>query len=91
MMRGGLPKPELQHEVRDGHRLVAIVDFAFPALKIAIEADGPGTVDDVMRDAELLMRRRHRLPAFKEDDFTLRNMADIQAALSGTTQTFTAL
>ena len=40
MMRGGLPKPELQHEVRDGHRLVAIVDFAFPALKIAIEADG---------------------------------------------------
>ena len=40
MMRAGLPMPELQHEVRDGRSLVAIVDFAFPALKIAIEADG---------------------------------------------------
>jgi very-short-patch-repair endonuclease len=40
MMRAGLPKPELQHEVRDSRSLVAVVDFAFPALKIAIEADG---------------------------------------------------
>lgn len=42
-------------------------------------------------DIERLMRRRHRLPGYKEDDFTLRNMADIQAALAGTTQTFTML
>jgi len=40
MRRAGLPKPDLQHEVRDGRSLVAIVDFAFPALKIAVEADG---------------------------------------------------
>lgn len=38
-----------------------------------------------------VMRRRHRLPAYKENDFDMRNMADIQAALQGTTQTFTWL
>jgi ABC-type antimicrobial peptide transport system permease subunit len=37
------------------------------------------------------MRRAHRLPDYKEDDFDIRNMADLQAALSGTTQTFTLL
>ena len=45
------------------------------------------TRDDVQR----LMRHRHRLPDYKDDDFTLRNMADIQSALQGTTQTFTLL
>ena len=45
----------------------------------------------VIADVQRLMRRRHHLPDFKDDDFTLRNMADIQAALSGTTQTFTLL
>src|SRR5213076_1767950 len=38
-----------------------------------------------------LMRRRHRRPAYKENDFDIRNMADLQAALQGTTQTFTLL
>jgi ABC-type transport system, involved in lipoprotein release, permease component len=44
-----------------------------------------------MSDVESLMRRRHRLPDYKENDFDINNMADIQAALSGTTQTFTLL
>lgn len=37
----GLPVPVLQHEIRDerGH-LVAVVDFAFPDAKLAIEAEG---------------------------------------------------
>lgn len=35
-----LPTPSLQHEVRDRGRLVAIVDFAFPEARVAIEADG---------------------------------------------------
>ena len=45
----------------------------------------------VIADVQRLMRRRHHLPDYKDDDFTLRNMADILAALSGTTQTFTLL
>jgi very-short-patch-repair endonuclease len=36
----GLPTPVLQHEIRDGGRLVAVVDFAYPEAKLAIEADG---------------------------------------------------
>ena len=44
-----------------------------------------------MRDMTTLMRKRHRLPGWKDDDFDIRNMADIQAALQGTTQTFTVL
>ena len=40
LKRAGLPKPEVQYEVRDGRRLVAILDFAFPAMKIGLEADG---------------------------------------------------
>jgi len=58
---------------------------------IYIEADGPDTINAVIVDVQRLMRRRHHLPDYKDDDFTLRNMADIQAALSGTTQTFTLL
>jgi macrolide transport system ATP-binding/permease protein len=58
---------------------------------ISMEADAPETINQVITDVQRLMRRRHHLPDWKDDDFTLRNMADIQAALSGTTQTFTLL
>jgi ABC-type antimicrobial peptide transport system permease subunit len=37
------------------------------------------------------MRKRHRLPDFKEDDFTLRNNAEVQSTLSDTTRTFGTL
>jgi macrolide transport system ATP-binding/permease protein len=58
---------------------------------IAIEVDAAENMPGVMADIEKLMRKRHRLPAYKDNDFTLRNMADIQATLAGTTETFTAL
>lgn len=38
----GLPEPGIQHEVFEGARLVARVDLAYPALKIAIEYEGDG-------------------------------------------------
>lgn len=37
---GGLPMPELQFEVRDGHRLVGTVDFAWPEHRLLVEFDG---------------------------------------------------
>lgn len=40
LKEAGLPRPILQHEVRDGRRVVAVVDFAFPAIRVAIEAEG---------------------------------------------------
>jgi very-short-patch-repair endonuclease len=36
----GLPEPVLQHEIRDRDRLVAVVDFAYPDARLAIEAEG---------------------------------------------------
>ena len=58
---------------------------------IAMECDAPENIDGAIAAVTALMRKRHRLPAYKEDDFMIRNMADLQAALAGTTQTFTLL
>jgi macrolide transport system ATP-binding/permease protein len=58
---------------------------------IAIECDATDTIPGVIDAVTNLMRKRHRLPVYKDDDFQIRNMADIQAALTGTTQTFTLL
>jgi len=44
-----------------------------------------------MESVRSLLRRRHRLPQYKDDDFTLRNMAEMQATLQGTTQTVSLL
>jgi len=40
LRRAGLPRPEVQWEVRDHGRLLARVDFAYPHVKLGIEADG---------------------------------------------------
>jgi very-short-patch-repair endonuclease len=40
LRRSGLSLPESQYEIRDGRRLVARVDFAYPDLKLVIEIDG---------------------------------------------------
>ena len=58
---------------------------------INIECDGPDSITQVMADVTTLMRKRHRLPDYKDDDFEIMNMADLQAALTGITQTFTLL
>jgi very-short-patch-repair endonuclease len=39
LRRADLPKPVLQHRVSSG-AFVAVVDFAFPSLRIAVEAEG---------------------------------------------------
>ncbi|MDE1977282.1 MAG: ABC transporter permease, partial [Elusimicrobia bacterium] len=58
---------------------------------ISLECDSPNSIDGVMKAVETFLRARHHLPPYKGDDFTVRNMADIQAALTGTTKTFTLL
>ncbi|MCA1832519.1 MAG: endonuclease domain-containing protein [Actinomycetota bacterium] len=35
-----LPEPIRQYEVRVGGQIVAVIDFAYPDLKVAVEADG---------------------------------------------------
>lgn len=58
---------------------------------IDIESVDSDSIQQVIDDVTALMRARHRLQPQKENDFTLRNMADLQATLAGTTQTFTLL
>lgn len=40
LTRAGLPAPARQYRVRDGRRTIAVVDFAFPEARVAVEADG---------------------------------------------------
>ena len=58
---------------------------------VSIECTSPDVMPAVMDAIRALMRKRHRLPDYKDDDFMLRNMADIQAALAGTSQVFSLL
>ena len=58
---------------------------------ITIECGSGEAIPGVIDEVTALMRGRHRLPAYKEDDFSLRNMAEIQAVMAGTAQTFTLL
>jgi macrolide transport system ATP-binding/permease protein len=69
------------------HRILGLTYLG----SITIECTDVATMKQTSAAVRELMRRRHRLPDYKDDDFTLRNMADIQKALSGTTQTFTLL
>jgi macrolide transport system ATP-binding/permease protein len=59
--------------------------------EMAIECANPESMPAAIDSIEALMRHRHRLPAFKENDFMIRNNAEMQAALSGTTKTFSML
>jgi macrolide transport system ATP-binding/permease protein len=59
--------------------------------EMALECASPEAIPAVMEDVGRLLRHRHRIPALKEDDFTLRNNADVQTVLSSTSQTFSML
>jgi len=55
--------------------------------EMAIQCDSPDSISEVMSDVETLMRKRHRIPRYKENDFTVRNNAEVQTTLSDTTRT----
>ena len=59
--------------------------------EMAIECACAEAIPFVISDIRNFLRHRHRLPDFKEDDFTLRNNAEMQAALSETTRTMSML
>jgi putative ABC transport system permease protein len=52
--------------------------------------DGVST-SKVKRDVEILMRERRRISTTEDDDFNVRDMKEIAAALTGTTQVLTTL
>jgi very-short-patch-repair endonuclease len=53
MLEHGLPEPVLHHRVMAGDRFVAEVDLAYPALQIAIEADGKVHLENDVRERDL--------------------------------------
>ena len=55
--------------------------------EMAIQCATPESIPVVISDVEAMLRKRHRLPSYKENDFTLRNNAQTQATLSETTRT----
>jgi macrolide transport system ATP-binding/permease protein len=59
--------------------------------EMAIQCDSPESIDKVISDAASVLRKRHRLASNKENDFTLRNNAEMQNILSSTTQTLSFL
>jgi macrolide transport system ATP-binding/permease protein len=59
--------------------------------EMAIECPSPEAMPGVMAEIAKLIRSRHHLPSYKDDDFNLRNMAEMQATLSSTTQTLSLL
>ncbi|HOW89744.1 MAG TPA: ABC transporter permease, partial [Elusimicrobiales bacterium] len=58
---------------------------------IWVEVSDYTLMSDVQEEIKALMRKRHGVPAYKEDDVSLMNMADLQTMLTGTIKTFGTL
>jgi putative ABC transport system permease protein len=58
---------------------------------ISLLAPSEDKIDDVMAEAEKIMRRAHRIPVGRPDDFQIRNQADFLNTAAETTQVFTYL
>ncbi len=56
--------------------------------RVEVECDGPNSIDRVMAKIKAFLRLRHHLPAYKKDDFTVRNMQEVESTLTETTKTF---
>jgi putative ABC transport system permease protein len=54
---------------------------------IYVSADAPGTVPGVLDGTERLLRIRHDLAPAQPDDFSIRNIADVQQVRLATSQT----
>jgi putative ABC transport system permease protein len=47
---------------------------------IMVQAVGAGAMDQAQHEVEALLRQRHRLQSGQDDDFTIRNLAEVFAA-----------
>lgn len=58
---------------------------------IWVEVSDFSLMPQVQERIKALMRKRHNVPAHKDDDVMLMNMADLQTMLTGTIKTFSTL
>ncbi len=64
----------------------------FPYLRqIVVSATSPSTIDAAQKQVTELLRMRHKISAYDQDDFTIRNQTDIAQAATATTQILTVL
>jgi uncharacterized protein DUF559 len=91
LVRAGLPTPEVQYEILDRDwYLLARVDLAYPAARLAIEYDGSAHFDpgqrarDLRRDNELAARGWHTMRIDKAQATTglARTVRNISATLA---------
>ncbi|MDE2491929.1 MAG: ABC transporter permease, partial [Elusimicrobia bacterium] len=59
--------------------------------EMGLQCASAAAIPGVISRAEALLRRRHRIPAFEEDDFILRDMGERQQMLEDTTGTMSLL
>jgi putative ABC transport system permease protein len=58
---------------------------------IMIRARGPEAIQEAEEQVTVLLRQRHRLQPFQEDDFTVRNMSEVFAAQEESARTMSLL
>lgn len=58
---------------------------------IHVSAVSPEAIPEAERQIKLLLRARHRLPPGKEDDFNIRNVADVSEAAAESSRIMTIL
>jgi putative ABC transport system permease protein len=64
----------------------------FPYLRqILVSATSPNTIPEAERQITELLRMRHTIESFDQDDFTIRNQSDIAATATATTEILTIL
>jgi putative ABC transport system permease protein len=68
-------------------RLFGVDYISNAALKVA----DASLMDKAFYDVERVLRRQHRLRDAQDNDFNIRNQADILATMTSTSQTFTSL
>jgi hypothetical protein len=67
MIDGGLPTPELQYEIIDGHGQLRRLDFAWPQYRVAAEYDGM----DWHSGADAMLANRKRTSALMDINWTV--------------------
>lgn len=58
---------------------------------IWVEVDDNSNLSVISEELLSFMRKRHKIPDYKEDNITVMNMADVQAMMSSTVKTFSML
>jgi putative ABC transport system permease protein len=59
--------------------------------QIMVQAAGPGLIDEAQTEISALLRQRHRVQPGQDDDFTVRNLAEVFAAQESSAQVMSLL